>query len=400
MAHMLFASTALRGLKVIDLTTMIAGPTMGRLFAELGANVIHVEPPSGDDGRNSTTAYLGSEGTIYSVGNRSKRGIVVDIRRPEGRDVLLSLVRDADIFIENMTPGRLDQRGLGFRDLHAINPRLVYVSISGWGQAGRLAQLPGYDILVQAFSGAMRQLNESTPPAFSSVMVGDPWAPVLAAFATMVVLRQREQTGEGGHVTTSLLQSALHGLGTSLVKADADPVSVPREQPVGLPGGSGVFVTRDGHYTVICAWTDDQFARLCHLAGFDHLADDPAHATRLQRQAAQVELNEVFASWTESLSRPELLDRLNAERIPCSPVTATTAELLSDADLIANGFVVALDHPTKGRLWQIGAPFELDGQRGSIRPAPLMGQHTDDVLREHAYSEEQIQALRAVGAIA
>jgi crotonobetainyl-CoA:carnitine CoA-transferase CaiB-like acyl-CoA transferase len=397
---MLTASTSLRDLKVVDLTTMIAGPTMGRLFAELGANVIHIEPPYGDDGRNSTTPYLGTEGTIYSVGNRSKRGIVVDIRKSEGRDVLLSLLRDADVFVENMTPGRLDQRGLSYDDLHAINPRLVYVSISGWGRSGRLAELPGYDVLVQAFSGAMRRVDEAAPPAFGGVMVGDPWAPLLAAFATMVVLRDREKTGVGAHVTTSLLQSALHGLGTGLVKAEADQAPVVQKRPVGLPGGSGVFATSDGLFSVICAWTDDQFRRLCQLAGFEHLGDDPAYASRLKRQSAQVELNELFASWTETMTRPELLDLLNAERIPVAPVTAATADLLADADLIESGLVVALEHPTKGRLWQIGATFEIDGTAGCIRPAPLMGQHTDDVLREHGYSDEQLQALRTGGAIA
>jgi crotonobetainyl-CoA:carnitine CoA-transferase CaiB-like acyl-CoA transferase len=397
---MISASTALSDITVIDLTTMIAGPTMGRLFAELGANVIHVEPPHGDDGRNSTTPFLGAEGTIYSVCNRSKRGIVVDIRQPAGREVLLSLVRTADVFVENMTPGRLDQRGLGYADLHALNPRLVYVSISGWGQSGPLAQLPGYDVLVQALVGAMRSPHEGAPPNFSPVMVGDPWAPVLAAFATMVVLRQREQTGKGAHVTTSLLQSALHGLGTGLVRAEDDTVPPEADRPVGLPGGSGAFASADGLYSVICAWTDDQFQRLSRLAGYDHLADDPAYASRLKRQQAQVELNELFATWTASRSRPELLEILNAERIPCSPVTAATAELLTDADLIDNGMVVALDHPTKGRLWQAGPAFAIDGTRGSVRPAPLLGQHTDDVLRDHGYSDAQISELRASGAIA
>jgi crotonobetainyl-CoA:carnitine CoA-transferase CaiB-like acyl-CoA transferase len=394
------ATTALQDLKIVDLTTMIAGPTMGRLFAELGANVIHVEPPHGDDGRNSTTPFLGAEGSIYSVGNRSKRGVVVDIRTTEGRDVLLRLVRDADVFVENMTPGRLDERRLGYADLRTINPRLVYVSISGWGQSGRLSRLPGYDVLVQAFSGAMRRLNEDMPPSFSSVMVGDPWAPLFAAFATMVALRQRETTGAGAHVTTSLLQGALHGLGTGLVKPEADANYVAPNRATGLPGGSGAFATSDGHYSVICAWTDDQFRRLCHLAGYGHLADEPAYQTRLQRQQAQVELNELFSTWVAELTRPQLLELLNAERIPCAPVAATTAELLADAELVENGLVVALDHPTKGRLWQVGTGFEIDGERGSVRPAPLLGQHTDEVLREHGYSEDELRDLREAGAIA
>ena len=171
-----------------------------------------------------------------------------------------------------------------------------------------------------------------------------------------MALRQRDQTGAGAHVTTSLLQSALHGLGTGLIKAEAETAEEMQGRPVGLPGGSGAFATADGLYTVICAWNDDQFRRLCRLANLGHLAYEPAYQSRLLRQRSQIELNEQFARWTATLTRPELLEVLRADGIPCSPVTATTAELLGDAELIENGLVVALDHPTKGRLWQVGAP--------------------------------------------
>ncbi|MYA18743.1 MAG: CoA transferase, partial [Chloroflexi bacterium] len=200
----------LRGIRVIELSSMIAGPIVGRLFGELGADVVHVEPPYGDDGRNSTTEFLGSEGVFHSMHNRSKRGLVVDIKQPDGRDVIRRLAREADVLIENMTVGTLDALGLGYEALRAENPRLVYVSISAWGREGPLALLPGYDILIQGFTGAVQSPAPDLPPVLSPSLVGDPVAPLIAAFATLVALRDRDATGEGTHVTTSLLQAALH----------------------------------------------------------------------------------------------------------------------------------------------------------------------------------------------
>ncbi len=391
-------SDALAGLKVVDLTSMIAGPTMGRLYAEIGADVIHVEPPHGDDGRNSTTPFLGQEGVIYSVSNRSKRGIVINIKTPGGREVLTTLVKNADVFVENMTPGTLDQLGLGYADLCAVNPRIVYVSISGWGSAGPLARTPGYDVIIQAFSGAMRRPAEDMPPMLGA-MVGDPTAPLIAAFATMVALRTRDATGRGTYITTSLLQGALHVMSTGMMVAEAD-TTPPAATPRGLPGGAGVFSTSDGLYSVVCAWTDRQFQRLCQLAGFEHLAADPAHANRLARQQAAQPLNEVFSAWIGSMTRDKLLDILHEAEIPCAPVNSGLQDLLHDPHVLANQMVTPVDHPTKGRLWQVGTAFEFDGERGAIRPAPLLGQHTDEILREHGFAAGDITRLRAEGAIA
>lgn len=390
-------TAALSDIKVVDLTSMIAGPTMGRLFAELGADVIHVEPPHGDDGRNSTTPFLGREGVIYSVSNRSKRGMVVNIKKPQGRDVLATLVKDADVFVENMTPGTLDELGLGYADLCAVNPRIVYVSISGWGTTGPLAQTPGYDVIIQAFSGAMRRPAEDQPPMLGA-MVGDPTAPLIAAFATMVAVRARDATGRGTHITTSLLQGALHVMSTGMMVAEAD-TTPPSAAPRGLPGGAGVFQTSDGLYSVVCAWTDRQFQRLCHLAGFEHLAADPANGDRLGRQRAAQPLNEIFADWIGGMTRDRLLEILRGAEIPCAPVNSGLQDLLHDPHVLANQMVVPVEHPTKGRLWQVGTAFEFDGERGTIRPAPMLGQHTDEVLREHGFSADDIARLRAEGAV-
>lgn len=394
---MVDAATALSGVRVIDLTSMIAGPILGRMFGELGADVIHVEPPHGDDGRNSTTPFLEREGILFSMHNRSKRGIVVDIKRPEGREVLLRLIRDADVFVENMTVGTLERQGLGYADMRAINPRLVYVSISGWGSKGPMAPLPGYDVLIQAYAGAVRRPTPELPPMLSPSLVGDPVAPLIAAFATLVALRQRDATGEGSHVTTSLLQAALHLKATGSMVVEDDPGDSRGERPAGT-GGLAVLEARDGRWVVLCAWTDEHYRRLCGLAGFEH-GLDPIYQTRLGRMEHHAALNEVFAAWVAQHPRSELLTLLQEHGIPVAPVNDNERELMHDPHLLANEMAIAIRHPTKGRFWQFGVPFELDGERGRVFAAPLLGQDTDDVLREAGYGAQEIEELRRSKAV-
>jgi formyl-CoA transferase len=377
----------LQDLTIIDFTTMIAGPTLTRLFGELGANVIHVEPPAGDDGRNSTTPYLGREGIFYSIANRSKRGIELDLGAPGGADALLRMLEQADIFVENARPGTLARYGLDYESVHARIPSLIYVSITGWGTSGPMAELPGYDILVQAFSGAMVPDTDGMPQ-FNGSLIGDPTAPLIGAFATMVALRNRASTGVGSHVTTSLIQGALHVLGTSAMLVEDDPSPPPdRSGRARLPGGAGVFQTSDGAWTVICAWTDGQFRQLCELADLPHLADDPAYATRSMRIEEAVPLNEVFAEWACTFDQLALLATLRDAGIPCSPVNQGFGSLQRQEAMRANGIIIAVDHPSLGRLWQAGPGFEIDGEPPEVRAAPRQGEHTAEVLQEFGIAQ-------------
>ena len=252
-------------------------------------------------------------------------------------------------------------------------------------------------MIIQAFSTAMRRYDDSGPPRLNGSLVGDPSAPLLAAFAAMAALRERDRSGEGSHVTTSLLQGALHMMATRKVVPENDS-GPPHERQ--LPGGPGVFQTADEEWTFICGWNGGQFQRLARLAGYPHVAEDPAYATRPGREAAQVELNALFSAWVAPQIRDELIASLRGEDIPCAPVYSGVDELMEDEHVRANDFVVGLEHPTKGRIWQIGGGFEIDGERADLHYAPLFGEHTDEVLREHGCSEEEIAELRAEGVVA
>jgi formyl-CoA transferase len=298
-------------------------------------------------------------------------------------------------------PGAMAKMGLGYDDLHAINPRLVYVSISGWGTEGPLSHAPGYDVLIQAYVGAMRRGGPEAPPQFNGSYIGDPTSPIICAFAAMVALRRREQTGEGGHITTSLLQAALDNISTRLVLPEAEIGATAPSSGGGVTGGLGVFPCRDGDYVVICAWTDHQFAKFCKLSHLEHLAAEPDYKARAGRARDGAALNEIFGHWTADIARDELIRMLEAEGIPVAPVRENgMVELLNDPQIQANNLLVSVDHPTKGKLWLTSPAFQIDGERGAVRPAPLQGQHTDVILAEHGLADAEVADLRSGGVIA
>lgn len=369
----------LEGLRVVDLTVMIAGTTFARILAELGADVIHVEPPQGDDGRNSTTRFLGAEGTIFSVGNRSKRGIVIDIRHPEGRSVFERLLSTADVFIENTTPGVLSRFGLGYDKLTATNPKLIQLSISGWGATGPLAGEPGYEVVIQAYSGAYRKVESGAVPVGAGILMGDSTGPLLAGMVMLAALRQRAETGRGTHVTSSVLQGALHQLGMHGALAysgDAAP-AVSANDPSAVVSR---FRTQDERWVSIAAKTAAEIQALTQVVG----ATD----------------NDAVVAWVGERTADEAARSLRAGNVPAVAVRRVSTDLFSEIREKDPNIVNPVDHPTKGKLWMVGSHFDLDGVPLMPRAAaPLLGQHTQEVLLEAGYDAEEIAALEAAGAV-
>ena len=392
----------LSGVKVVDLTTNIAGPLAARLLAEMGADAIHIEPPWGDDGRNSTTPFLGREGTLYSTCNRSKRGVVIDIKHPEGQEVLRRILADADVFIEATVPGSLEALGLGYEELSKVNPRLVQVSVTGWGVQGPLANEPGYAVLAAAYSGAVRppQREDEVPELKGGGP--DPTAALLGTIGALSGLRKRDLTGKGSLVTTSIFHAAMHLVGSFRVVAEDDdtPPSAPRGDGIAGLGGLGAFETADNKWIYISAWNDRQFKRLCEIADLAYLGESPEYATRLQRSIHGAEVNELLGHWVSTRPLDELVAQLAHEKIPASPMRMSVEELFDDPQVIGNEMYRPVEHPTKGTLWQLRGMLEVDGDYGRMDPAPLFGEHTDEVLAEAGFSGEEVTALREAGAVA
>lgn len=369
----------LEGLRVIDYTVMIAGSTAGRLFAELGADVIHVEPPYGDDGRNSTTKFLGSEGTIFTVGNRSKRGIVIDIRNPDGRDLFERLVLAADVFIENTTPGVLEKFGLGYEHLSSVKPDLIQLSVSGWGATGPLSRDPGYEVVIQAYSGAMKQDAPGEVPRGPGILMGDSTGPLLGTVGALAALRRRNQTGEGTHVTSSVLQGALFQMGTHAPLAEDEQSTSASADPLNAP-----FRAKDG------AWVWVAAKRPAAREALGKLVQGQTEAPTAEQAAA----------WVSARSAAEAVRQLGDMGVPAARVRAGLGDLFRDMAGHDELSTIGVTHPEKGQLWTVGSHFEVDGTSFASRaPAPRLGEHTREVLTEFGLRADEVSRLEESGAV-
>ncbi|MEV6942776.1 CaiB/BaiF CoA-transferase family protein [Streptomyces sp. NPDC051172] len=395
------APAALAGVRVLDLSRILSGPVATMVLADLGAEVIKVEDTKdGDDTRQWAPPYQGDESAYFLAANRNKRGIGVDLKSEQGREFVLRLADRADVVVENFRPGTADRLGLGYGDLSARNPGLVYASISGYGQTGPWASRPGYDAIAQAQSGMMSITGEvGGPPLRPGVATADIGAGMWATIGILAALYSRKSTGRGQHVDVSLLDGQLAWLTyvaggyfatgkTPGPHGSAHPTIVPYQA---LP-------TADGHL-MIAAGNDKLFGRLTEVLGVPDLAVDPRFAgnpDRVRHRRTLIPLLEAALARHGSAEWAELLD---AAGVPCAPI-ATVADALSSPQAEARGMVVELDHPTVGQLHAVGSPLKLSHTPARIRSAPpLLGQHTDEVLAETGYGPEEIAELHATGAV-
>jgi crotonobetainyl-CoA:carnitine CoA-transferase CaiB-like acyl-CoA transferase len=383
--------SALSRFSVIDLTRVRAGPTCVRQFADFGAKVIKIESPGGDGGMGG--ARLGPD---FQNLHRNKRCITLDLKAPEGKEILRKLAAKSDVMVENFRPDVKDRLGIAYADMRAVNPRLVYASISGFGEDGPYRMRPGFDQIAQGMGGLMSVTGlPGHGPVRAGIPVADLCAGLFAAQGIMAALLEREVSGEGQWVQSSLLGSMIAMMDFQaaryLMEGDV-PKQAGNDHPTSIP--TGVFPTTDGHINIAAAG-EVMFARLCKAMGFPELIDDPHYKTGPARSANRAALNERIAEVTRTDGSAAWVDRLNAAEVPCGPIYAMN-EVFADLQVKHLGMAQAVEHPTLGRTELVGQAIKLSRTPAKLETAtPAFGEHTDEVLGELGYDAAKISDLRA-----
>jgi len=388
---------SLDGIRVIDLSRVIAGPWCGALLGDLGADVIKVEDTGPGDESRTWPPHKDGEAAAYLLFNRNKRGIALDLKRPEAVEVVKRLVKDADVVIENFRTGTMESFGLGYDVLAEINPRLIYCSVSAFGRTGPRKDSPGYEALMQAFSGIMSITGEpGGQPVRAGVSFLDLTTGILCALGVSNAIIQREKTGLGQRVDGSLLETAVsllafHAEGYLLTGA------LPRALGSGHPSLSPYrnFKCRDGQWIFIAAANDRFWQKLVKALGLSDLAADPRFEKNQGRVANRAELEGILEKTVAALDREPLLKRLEEADVPATPVN-TVDQVMNDPQTAERGIVQRVMHPKLGEIPVVGTPLHFSRMSPGVRSAaPLRGEHTDTVLADLGYSAAEIKHLRA-----
>ena len=389
----------LEGIRVLDLSRVIAGPYCAAFLADLGADVIKVErPPMGDDlrvlrGQNGMSAS-------FAAINRNKRGIALDLQRPEGTKIAFELARKADVVVENFLPGVAAKLGLGYEAVCAVNPSVVYVSVTGFGQTGPHSKRPGYNTIAQGMSGLMALTGHpGDPPTRVAGSTSDLAAAITAFGSVCAALVQRFRTGRGQYLDVSLLASSLSLLpDPTAIYFDTGirPTREGNRNPAIAPGGA--YKTQDGYMNIVLM-NEDQWKRFCVALGEPELATEPRFATNAERISRYDEFVAYVESRLAKAPTAEWVERFEKAQVAAGPVYEFH-EVFEDAQVKHLGLVVPMEQPGHGTVHALRFPTLLSGAPAPIRrPAPLLGEHTTEVLRELGYADEEITRLAKAGAI-
>ncbi|MAZ62941.1 MAG: CaiB/BaiF CoA-transferase family protein [Dehalococcoidia bacterium] len=393
---------ALEGIRVLDLTRALAGPFCTLMLGDNGADVIKIEiPGSGDDTRKWGPPFIGDESAYFLSINRNKRSLTLNLQDPKAQDVFMKLAKDSDVVVENFTPGVMDRFGLGYEAVKAVNPNVVYCSISGFGQDGPYRSRPAYDQIMQGVGGLMSITGEPDgEPQKIGIAVTDIGAGMWSAFAITTALHHRDKTGEGQYIDISMLDAQVAWLtyqAAFFFANDEPPKRMGAAHPTLVPYQA--FMCSDGKYINVAVGSERIWERFCQGMGREDLKDHPdysVNSVRVAHRGAIVSmLQEIF------LTRPvsEWVEDLQAANVPCGPIN-DLADVFADPQVLARDMLQEMPHPTLGTIKQTGLPIKFSRTPGGLDlHPPLLGEHNQEILSSLGYSDADVQSLKDASVI-
>ena len=391
----------LAGVRVLDLGRHQAGPTCAMWLGDLGADVIKIENPDrGEDGRASGPPFFNGESAFFLSANRNKRSLALDIKRPEGQEIFRRLAAEADVVIENFRPGVMDALNIGYERVSAINPRIIYCSISGFGADGPYADRPGLDQIIQGVSGLMSVTGfEGGEPVRVGIPIADLVTGLFGAYGVLAALQARERTGRGQHIQTSLLECMVGLMSFQAVRylnGAGTPPPAGNHHPINAP--YGVFLSKDGYIT-LGATGDKRWRKLCEILGTEEWLTDPRFATNGARHENRLLLEDLISEKLQARTSDEWERIFNEAGIPCGPIYRVD-QALEHPQVRHREMVVEREHPTMGTVRLLGVPIKFsETPAGVHRVPPLFAEHTDEILREIGISDEELERLREAGIV-
>lgn len=386
---------ALEGIKVLDLSRVLAGPYCTMMLADFGADIIKIEPPNVGDDSRAFGPFVGKESAYFMSLNRNKRSMILNFKRQEECDLFKELVKQADVVVENYRPGTMEKLGLGYEELKKINPKLIYAACSGFGHSGPYQDKPAYDIIVQAMGGIMSITGaEDGEPTRVGASIGDIIAGMFTAYGVLLAMFHRERTGEGQKVDVGMLDCQLAILENAIaryVTSGVVPGPLGNRHPSITPFAS--FTAQDGHI-IVGAGNDRLWERLCTILERTDLIKDARFDTNSNRTANVKELAVIFNGIFSTKPIQAWLDILEQAGLPCAPIN-TIDKVVNDPHIAAREMIVEVEHPVAGKLKMPGVPVKMSATPGAVEThAPLLGQHTAEILKELlGWDKEKVESF-------
>lgn len=391
----------LENVRVLDLSQIMAGPLSSMILGDLGADVIKIEPPEGDTARSMGDTFLKGQSDYLLSLNRNKRSIVIDLKKEEGREIFYRLAREADVILENFRPGTVEKLGVDYATVSRLNPRIIFCSVSGFGQKGPYKDRPAMDPIIQAMGGIMGITGDPrTGPLKVGSPISDLIAPLLATIGILGALRVRDRTGHGQKIEISMLDSIIFSLipreGYYFIKGSSLPLTGNQHFQI---APCNTFRARDGRYVMVIAHTQKHWVNLCENLGHASLAEDPRFQDNALRLKNVDNLNQLLARVFSEKNQQEWVERLAQKGVMIAPVY-NFEQLFQDPQVLQDAMVVEIDHPVAEKIKVLRTPINLSKNPLSIkRPPPLLGQHTEEILLEAGYTKEEIQQQKKNGAV-